>query len=156
MAQKVDLNPRKPLKPKAKPKKLTAEAIANIDRPFPELGPAEPNDFQYELYASVFNKIMNIAHVIFIMNFDHLDPKHLANAVYRSYTIEARANIVADLHLDRCKHALTYQPNTHPHQVKAVRQSMINLVYISEEDISAIVATPRQNPRTALIPDSRT
>ncbi|KAG2192241.1 hypothetical protein INT47_009233 [Mucor saturninus] len=194
MAQKVALNASKPVKPKPKPKQLTAEAIANIARPFLERDVNEPSGFQYvyigrsrkitraetrkrfklvgvdtsriiditfpatgvlgvlvhELYAPVFTSIMTSIKAGIIKDFDPLDPKHLANPVYSSYSEEARADIAAVLHSNRCKHALLYLHNTRPHQVRSVGHSLINFGYISEEDLQAIIATPPQDPRSQI------
>lgn len=194
MAQRVAQTASKPVTPKAKAKKLTAEAKANIARPFLELDPNAPQGFQYVYigrsrkisrpetrkrlklvgidtsriiditfpatgvlgvlvhasYAPVFTQIMTSVGAGLVKDFDPLDPKHLANPLYATYTDTARADVSFLLNANRCKHALLYLHNTRPHQVKPVGYSMVDMGYISEEELLAITRAPSQGPTSRI------
>ncbi|KAG2192065.1 hypothetical protein INT47_006508 [Mucor saturninus] len=191
MAEIVAKKASKPVQPKPKAKKLSAEALAKAARPFMERDPNEPQGFQYVYigrsrkitrpetrkrfklvgidtsrvlditfpafgvlgvlvhvsYAPTFIKIMTSVKAGIIKDFDPSDEKHLANPIYKSYSAAARADIAMQLNNNRCKQALLYLHNTRPTQVKPVGYSMIDMGYLSEEELIEITKVPSSDPR---------
>lgn len=105
-------------------------------------------------YASTFEKVMSKVGAQLIKNFDPLDPKHLADPVYESYTAEARANVASSLQHNRCMNALLYLRNTRPYQVKPVGFSLVELGFISEEDVLHCASVVPQDPKNKINSDA--
>lgn len=98
-------------------------------------------------YVETFEKVMTKIGAQLIKNFDPLDPIHLANPIYESYSSEAREDIALSLQYNRCMNALLYLRNTRPHQVKPVGFSLVELGFISEEDVLKCASLTPQDPK---------
>lgn len=99
------------------------------------------------LYAPVFIDIMSKVGAGMLNDFDPLDPKHLADPRYNSLSVLERAQVAFDINANRCIHALLFLHNTKPHQVRPVGHSLVELGYISDEELDAINTVPKQDPK---------
>ncbi|GAA5817091.1 hypothetical protein MFLAVUS_010630, partial [Mucor flavus] len=101
-------------------------------------------------YVDTFEKVILKIGGQLVKNFDPLDPVNLANPEYNSYSLEARADITMSLQHNRCMNALLYLRNTRPYQVKPVGYSLVELGFISEEDVLKCSSLTPQDPKARM------
>ncbi|KAI9243224.1 hypothetical protein EDC94DRAFT_670565 [Helicostylum pulchrum] len=73
-------------------------------------------------------------------SFDVLDPKHLGDPKYLSYTEDGRATKAMELHANRCLSALTFLHRTKSHQVQPVGRSFISLGWITDSELLDVLS----------------
>ncbi|KAI9363174.1 hypothetical protein BD770DRAFT_309866, partial [Pilaira anomala] len=105
-------------------------------------------------YAPTFISTMKRVNAELFEDFDPLDPKHIADPQYESCSQAGRQDLAAQLQYKRCMNALTYLQASRPYQVKPVGYSLVQLGYISAEDVTSCASTPATNPRAKVNSDA--
>lgn len=98
-------------------------------------------------YADTFASVMKKVGAELITSFDPLDPDNLANPIYASYSEEARMDVAIELQHNRCINALKYLSKSRPYQVKPVGSSLVELGYISAEDVAIVASSIVQDSK---------
>jgi hypothetical protein len=104
----------------------------------------------HTLYVLDFSKIMTSVQAELIEGFDPLDPAHIADPAYDSYSEEARANKAMELHGNRCLNALVFLHNTKSHQVASVGHAFVDYGWIDPEELRQILNSPKVSPNGAV------
>ncbi|KAI9245814.1 hypothetical protein EDC94DRAFT_398874 [Helicostylum pulchrum] len=99
------------------------------------------------LMVSVGGKILD--------SFDVLDPKHLGDPKYMSYTEEARETKAMELHANRCLSALTFLHRTKSHQMQHVGRSFISLGWITNSELLDVLSLPNDSSSSGVKTVSR-
>jgi hypothetical protein len=98
-------------------------------------------------YVDKFASIMKKIGADLISDFDPLDPTNLADPKYESYTTEAREDAAFALQHTRCINALLFLQNSKPYQVKPVGYSLVELGFISVEDVMDCASSSPSDPK---------
>jgi hypothetical protein len=96
-------------------------------------------------YVKSFTSIMTSIGAKTLDSFDVLDPVHLGDPKYLSYTEDGRATKAMELHANRCLSALTYLHRTKSHQVQPVGRSFIDLGWITDSELLEVLALPKDS-----------
>ncbi|KAI9359542.1 hypothetical protein BD770DRAFT_454585, partial [Pilaira anomala] len=80
-------------------------------------------------------------------DFQVLDPKHLGDPTYLSYTEENRVLKAKELHANRCLSALTFLHRTRYHQVLGVGRSFVDRGWITERELAEVMSLPKDSPK---------
>ncbi|GAA5817073.1 hypothetical protein MFLAVUS_011419 [Mucor flavus] len=93
-------------------------------------------------YVKSFTAIMISIGGKTLDSFDVLDPKHLGDPKYLSYTEDGRATKAMELHANRCLSALTFLRRTKHHQVQPVGRSFVSLGWITDSELLDVLSLP--------------
>jgi hypothetical protein len=96
-------------------------------------------------YVKSFTAIMAGIGAKTLDSFDVLDPIHLGDPKYLSYSEDGRAAKAMELHANRCLSALTYLHRTKSHQVQPVGRSFIELGWITDCELLEVLALPKES-----------
>ncbi|GAA5817080.1 hypothetical protein MFLAVUS_010618 [Mucor flavus] len=106
-------------------------------------------------YVKSFTAIMVSIGGKTLDSFDVLDPKHLGDPKYLSYTEDGRATKAMELHANRCLSALTFLRRTKHHQVQPVGRSFVSLGWITDRELLDVLSLPSDSSSSGLKTVSR-
>lgn len=99
-------------------------------------------------YVDSLTQIMTEAGAEIKKDFNPIDPKHIADPRYASYSEDGLAQVALELNSTRCINALLFLHKKKPHMVKNVGRSFVDECWISDEDLQTVLATPVQQVNT--------
>lgn len=93
-------------------------------------------------YVKTFAATMGAVGAKLLDNFDVLDPEHIGDPQYQSYSMDGLADKALELQANRCISALTFLHRTKHYQVASVGRSFVELGWITDGDIRNVMALP--------------
>lgn len=120
-------------------RKIGVETNRILDLIFPAAGVI--GVLLHQQYIESFTTTMASVGTKILSDFDVLDPKHVGDPQYNTYSEQGRANKAIELQRNRCINALEFLNRTKPYQVGAIGRSFVEKGWIDADDVNQAMST---------------